>query len=505
MNLPALRNPLLALLAAFLIVCFTAPLAAQVHYQPGGSPWNQKANEGPDAEVPGWFYNLGISGIRVELTEEAPEWLLVKYVFADSPAAKRIKVGDFIAGAGGEYFSTPHRNGYGMDKFGPHGPIADFAEALEACQSKKENGKLLLTIVRDGKEKEVQLSIGKKYGAFSDSFPNDCAKTDAIQEDLYKYLLEHQSSNGSWGSPPHDTFAPLALMASGTKKHMAAAKKSAQFHAKNTSPKDNSGLVNWKYMSAAIVMSEYYLITEEKWALKELQEVYDFLISSQYTDISQLNPKSRETHPHSVPTKTGDAEGGWGHNPGFEGYGPIAMITAQGALAFALMKECGIEVDQERHEAAYEFLRRASGRNLYVWYEDQAAGQDDWADMGRTGATAVAFRLSPYGKEAVERGLKHAALIGNHPESFPDTHGSPIMGMAFGAAGAAGDPKALRKLMDANKWWFTLAQCTDGSFYYQPNRDNAGYGADSRIGASAVTAFILSISKRNLRVTGRER
>jgi hypothetical protein len=179
------------------------------------------------------------------------------------------------------------------------------------------------------------------------------------------------------------------------------------------------------------------------------------------------------------------------------------MLTAQGALAFALMKECGIEVDQERHQAAYAFLRRASGRNLYVWYEDQAAGQDDWADMGRTGATAVAFRLSPYGEESVERGLKHAELIGNHPESFPDTHGSPIMGMAFGAAGAAGDAKALRKLMDANKWWFTLAQCTDGSFYYQPNRDNAGYGADSRIGASAVTAFILSISKQNLRVTGR--
>lgn len=499
MNLPALRT-LPALLA--LVLC-TAQLEAQVHYQPDGSPWNQKANEGPDAEVPGWYYNLGISGIRVELTEETPEWLLVKYVFADSPAAKKIKVGDFIAGAGGEYFSTPHRNGYGMDKFGPHGPIADFAEALEACQSKKESGKLLLTIVRDGKEKEVQLSIGKKYGAFSDSFPNDCAKTDAIQEDLYKYLLEHQRSNGSWGSPPHDTFAPLALMASGTKKHMAAAKKSAQFHANNTSPKDNSSLVNWKYMSAAIVMSEYYLITEEKWVLKELQEVYDFLVSSQYTDISQLNARSRETHPHAVPKEPGNAEGGWGHNPGFEGYGPIAMLTAQGALAFALMRECGIDVDQERHKAAYDFLRRGSGRNLYVWYADQAAGQDDWADMGRTGATAVAFRLSPYGKEFVDRGLQHAALIGNHPESFPDTHGSPIMGMAFGAAGAAGDAKALRKLMDANKWWFTLAQCTDGSFYYQPNRDNAGYGADSRVGASAVTAFILSIAKQNLRVTGR--
>jgi len=238
--------------------------------------------------------------------------------------------------------------------------------------------------------------------------------------------------------------------------------------------------------------------------LPELQEVYDFLIASQYVDIAQLNPKSRESHPGAVPKKPGDAEGGWGHNPGFEGYGPIAMLTAQGAIAFALMKECGIDVDQKRHDAAYHFLRRGSGRNLYVWYADQAAGEDDWADMGRTGASAVANRLSPWPGDYAARSLKHAKVIGDHPESFPDTHGSPIMGMGYSAAGTAGSPEAFQKLMAANQWWFTLAQCCDGSFYYQPNRDNAGYGADSRISATAVTAFILSIPKHNLRMTGRE-
>ena len=57
--------------------------------------------------------------------------------------------------------------------------------------------------------------------------------------------------------------------------------------------------------------------------------------------------------------------------------------------------------------------------------------------------------------------------------------------------------------MDANRFWFALAQCTDGSYYYQPNRDNAGFGADSRITASAVTAFIFSIPLQNLVITGR--
>ena len=53
----------LALLLPFL----PQALVGQVHYFENGRPWNQKAGSGPDAEVNGWFYNLGITGIRAEL------------------------------------------------------------------------------------------------------------------------------------------------------------------------------------------------------------------------------------------------------------------------------------------------------------------------------------------------------------------------------------------------------------------------------------------------------
>jgi Family of unknown function (DUF6288) len=509
--LPLMRICLVALVA----VVGVDECRAQVHYHPDGNPWRQRANAGPDAEVPGWYYNLGLTGMRVELVAERPQALLVRYVFADSPAAGKVEIGDWIVGVEGQKFAIPHRNGYGMDKFGADGPIADFARALEACQtksgskakdgseSKAGSGKLPLLISRDGKESKVQLKIGKKYGAYSSSFPTDCKKSDRILEELLDYLVAQQNENGSWGSPPHDTFAPLALMSSKKKSHRQALLKNVRMHAKTTSASDDSWLINWRYMSAGIVLSEYYLLTHEKWLLKEIQEVYDFLISSQFVDPSQINPKSKETHPHAVPKSRLDSHGGWGHNPGFEGYGPISMLTAQGALTFALMKKCGIEVDPERHQAAYAFLKRASGKNYYVWYEDQAAGADDWADMGRTGTAAIAHQMSPWSADHQKLALHYAEVIGMHPQSFPDTHGSPIMGMAFGALGASCDPIAFRDLMDANQWWFTLAQCADGSFYYQPNRDNAGYGADSRISASAAVAFILSIPKAATTLTGR--
>ena len=498
-----MRLPLLLTCLTVLSV-LSLPAVAQVHYYPDGNPWTQRADGGPDAEVDGWYYNLGITGLRVQLVEEAPKHLLVKHVFADGPAARKVRVGDFIVGAGAEPFATAHRNGYGMDVFGPEGPILDFAKALEASQGAEGKGRLELTLLRDGKEVEVTLAVGQKYGTFAPSFPANCKKSKLIVEELYAYLVEHQRDDGSWGSPVHDVFAPLALLASGERKYLKAVEKNARMHARTTKAEDDSWLINWRYMAAAIVLSEYHLATGERWVIPELEEIHAFLRSTQYMDLSQVNPKVKESHPGSWPTDPMDSHGGWGHNPGFEGYGPICMITGQGAVAFALMSRCGVQVDRARHDAAYAFLGRATGRNGYVWYEDQAAGADDWADMGRTGAAAVAYRLAPYeGEEYRERALACTRIIGTHPESFPDTHASPLMGMGWAALAASFDEASFRSLMDANRWWFELALCPDGSIYYQPNRDNSGYGADARLAASAVTALILSLPRGRLHVAGK--
>lgn len=276
-------------------------------------------------------------------------------------------------------------------------------------------------------------------------------------------------------------------------------------HARTTKARDQSSLINWRYMAAAIVMSEYYLATGEEWVLPELQEVYDFLTTTQYTDISQLV----KSPTHDQPKDSKRAHGGWGHNPGFEGYGPIAMVTGQGALSLAMMHRCGIKVDRTLHEKAYDFLVRGTGTNGYVWYADIPSRDDGWADMGRTGAAAIANFLSPYEDRRFKmQAMAHARAIGEHPETLPDTHGSPIMGMGYTALGAFIDPASFRKMMDNNRWWFTLAQCADGTFYFQPNRDyNASdfTSGQSRISASAAVALIFSAKRQNLYLTGSHR
>lgn len=488
----------LALLFTALFLGASSIAFAQVDYD-GDYPWNDAVDGGPDGNVPGWYINLGITGLRTQLIPEAPKTILVRYVFANSPAAGLIQVGDRLIGVGGTDFREAHEVGYGPEVFGARGPVGEFSDALEVAQGPDGDGTLLVTLERTGIRMDVTLTIGQEYGAFSATYPENCPKSAKIVEELIPFLLESQGEEGSWGEPIADTFVPLTLLALGGSNNLAAVERNVRYHARETSASNNYFLANWFYTSAAIVLSEYYLATKAEWVIPELQEIYEFLLSGQYIFLYQVAPNNEDQ-----PRDENAGKGGWGHNTGFEGYGPHGQLTAQGALAFGLMRRCGLEVNTLRHKAAYDWIARGTGPNGYLWYSDEVADPESWADMGRTGAAAIASWLSTYIDDRhKEDALAKARLIGRHPQSFPDTHASPQMGMAYTALGAFIDPPSFRSMMDANRWWFISAHTHDGQIYYQPNRDNSDYGSDSRLRTSAVTAFIFTMHQKNLHVTGK--
>ena len=469
-------------LVALMLVGCTLPSAALRKK----ATWNKTTKAQPDAEAGGWYINLGITGARAKITEEAPKVLELAYVFEKTPAAGKLQVGDKITGVNGTPFSVAHKFGYGVDLFGYEGPMMEFGNALEHAQSKL-GGTLKLDIVREGKTQKVTLELGKKYGAFSKTFPYDCQKTDQILAEQYAYLLEKQKADGSWHGRPHlNAFAALALLGSDKKEHQAAAKKAMLYFAKSTNDTISyGGLDCWKYSLYGICLAEYYLLTKEKWVIAELEEINRWLSKAQMKN------------------------GGWGHRPadrpGGNGYGAINILTSQAKAAWALMMRCGINVDAERFKATHDFVQRGTNAFGYVWYKDGGKKNMKYADMGRTGISAIAYQINPNENKAYKAAAKlNATCIGDHPKTLTDTHGSPLLGMAWTALGALADDSSFRKLMDHNRWHFALAHCTDGTFYYQPNRDNnpQDYGAGPRLSATATNALILSVKFKKLQITG---
>ena len=461
-------------------------IALPAHALRKNPTWNKQTKVQPDAQAGGWFINLGITGARAKINLEQAQEFEIAYVFPKTPADGKLKKGDRILGVNGQKFSEPHKFGYGPKFFGYEGPIMEFGNALEASQGKLK-GKLTLKVQRGDATADVVLNLPTKYGAFSKTYPYNCAKTDHILKESLAYLLDKQRDNGLWsGRPDANAFAALALLGSGDKKFLPAVKKAMKAFADSTNDKiDYGGLDCWKYTLYGTALGEYYLLTREDWVLPELEEIKSWLLQAQMKN------------------------GGWGHRPankpGGNGYGAINAITMQAKMALGMMMRCGLEIPADKFRATHDFVAKGTNKIGYVWYKDGGGRNPSYADMGRTGTSAVAHRISPVGgKEYRDFALLNASCIGSYPKTFPDTHGSPLLGMAWTGLGALADPKEFRKLMDYNRWHFAMAHTPEGNFYYQPNRDNnpQDYSADPRLNATAANALVLTAKFKKLQLTG---
>jgi len=469
-----------ALLALF-IVTLAAP-EGDAGALPDKPSYHVKTQVGPDAATGGWFIHLGLSGLRVRLLKERPTEFEVAHVMEGSPATGLIEVGDRIIGIGKKNFKTPHTFGYGIGKFGYDGPMKEFADGLDAAMAGK--GVLPLRVTRGDKNSLIKIEVGTKYGKYSRNWPFRCQRSEKILEETIAELLKRQKDSGLWHNRPHlNTFAVLALLGDDATKHRQPILKAARSMARSTDDVIRyEGLDCWKYSLYGIALAEIYLATGEKWIIPELEEIQRWLSKAQISD------------------------GGFGHRPahkpGGNGYGSICILTMQAKMAWSLMLQCGIDIDESAYEKAHQFVEKGTNNIGYVWYADGVGGAG-YADMGRTGAAVLAHALATDRSGYKDFALKSAKCIGNNPDTFSDTHGSPILGMVWTAFGAAMDPASMRKLFDENRWWFTLSHCSDGSFYYQPNRDNnpQDYTAAPRLSATAATALILTLPKRSLKMT----
>ena len=469
---------------------------------------------------PGWFSNLGPTGIRAMMTDKngktemkgTASQFVVKYVFPSSPASRVIKPGDVILGTFGERFPTPYKFGYWFG-WGYDGPLTDYGKAVEYAEAQNKK-KLDILLLRDGKEKTVSVRLPLS-GALAPTFPYDCKKSKKIKDAAIKWILAHQDEAGNWPGAVHaNILCCISLLAQG--KRYA---KPVQKHLDTMIGKLKNDTWNWQLALYAIVMSEYQFTTKSTRYKKTLMLINDLL-------------KEHQVY----------ANGTFGHSHITKGYGPMTGISGLVSLAWAMMEKAGIKV----HKKAYE--RTLITMDMELVRNDGDSPQGDygygWPNHGRKvysfdakavppslnhldvdistfndaraagipkAAMALTHSIRPWQEYSPLVARHHVNKICRTRRCIINGHGSGMMHgwtcfLALGYAANIGHPTPLRLALDANKELMMAARCWDGSFYTQPQRDASGgdlhYG--SRTLPTAFWATVLSIPDAKLVLLGSE-
>lgn len=454
--------------------------------------WEKPSKSGPDKEVPGYLINLGPTGARAILESQS---FTVKYLFKDTPAADLLKLDDIITGVNGKPFSVPHTFGHHLTRMkefpeiGYEGPLMDFGNAIE--DSEGADGKLTLMVTRENKPIEVVIQL-EAIGKFSDTYPYQCQKSQLLAKRAADYISGYQKINSE--KCHSRCMSGLSLLASGD---MARAKELAyswlQF------PRD--GIWVWPVGYQCIFLSEYYLLSKDKKVLPTIQTLASKLEHAQVEDMANYSDR---THGKMGNVGHKFRTGGMGHDTDIDGYGTMNITTALSLVAWEVAKKCGAQVDQDKVDLAFKYLRKSTTKEGYIGYHTK---QGAYAPSGRQGIAAVSHKLT--GDNEVSRDYLKivAGGLSRSKKYLNDAHADNILSVCWGLIGVnvTGDEKAIRDMMDYNKAWLNMARCHDGSFVSLPGRDmyDKGYYYSSRLHLTSTMALVYAIEKPILQIQGK--
>jgi len=364
--------------AILMIILASSAMAIVPNWQ--GGPYNFKVDSPLDQEIINklpnehFLLNIGPTGIRgtIKLTDwnvESDKEIEVKFVFSDSPANGKVRVGDVIVGANGELFTEGHMIGRQSNdpqgKFaGWKGMMTEMGQAI--LDSQAAEGKLDLMIRPRGSSsvKTVTVEI-EAVGAFSPTYPENCPRSDAMLTKLCDFLV---SGNDKIRMAHGNAHTVLALMASGDSKYekFILGRMEGLFKQRPT-PQDG-GFACWGWGLNGVVLGEYYLLTGDPaaaTAMEARQEAQKF----------GLDPGAMSYSHRPYPVIQQRAAAG-----GPKGYGAMAPVGAIMMLAMSLAKE---------GEVAYAEDVYAGFHNAFNW------------SVGKDGSAGIAYGWSATENHAV--------------------------------------------------------------------------------------------------------
>ncbi|NQT36673.1 MAG: HEAT repeat domain-containing protein [Planctomycetes bacterium] len=434
-------------------------------------------------------YHLGPTGAKGWLhvnerfmTDEARQ-ILITEIQEGTPAEGVLEVGDVILGVGGEHFDDDARKCFGR--------------AIDEAE-KNENQGVLKVIrwrpdadapTRQGKEETVELRL-PVMGAYSDTAPYNCPKTEKILQDALAVLVEQES----WG---RIEVKALAFLATGEDKYIQLVRDFLH-EAKWASPEvklstESGGLVCWGAGYRGLILTEYYLATGDKYVLPAIRE-------------------------HAVKIAMGQSNGGtWGHgfawtsqNNGqlhgrLGGYGALNQAGLPCLLTLVLAKKCGVEhpeIDDAIGHATRFFAQFTGNGSIGYGFhrpslEIHCNGRNGMSGNGKNGIAAVMFSIQKRPQDAQFFSKLTASLYktceyghsGNSYSYFWDPLGANCGGPATAAA-----------FLEELRWYYALTRQADGSFAFQ--RLGGHYGGEF-LDPTVAQVLIATLPRKAIHLTGK--
>ncbi len=439
---------------------------------------NRTINLGPTG-MRGWVYHVNQGQRRADTSESRQ--IQVTAVDNGSPAHGVLAPNDVILGADGTGaapapFSADARKSLAL-------AIAD-AEARSPAT-------LRLLRWRSGTTSTVEITL-RTMGAYSDTAPYDCPKSEQILTEGAQWVFNNESSG-------RYSFGGLSLLASGNPDYLARVRNEARARVPNAATRaqmmsderDATSMVTWERGHTLIFLAEYYLATGDEAVLPGV-EAYAVNFAKNSSLFGTVGHIFADKFPDGSP-----------NGPMGGVYGPVNSSGMPCFLGLLLARECGI--DHPSIEPAIErssrFFASYAGRGAIPYGEHEPSPSHE--GNGRSGLAALCFTLEEH---RADEGRFFAKMATAAPSEREHGHTGAFFHYLWAPIGAAvGGEAAAAEHFRGISWHLDLARRWNGAFAY----DNLnGEGPDSgsqyhnfRMSTAALLVYALPL--RELHITGR--
>jgi hypothetical protein len=415
-------------------------------------------------------HHLGPTGL---FGVTSPTNIKITKVEEGSPADGKIKPDDVILGVGETKFKADARR--------------ELSDAIDQAETVQSKGVLTLKL-EGGKTVDLKLKV---LGAYSETAPYDCPKTNAIITQTADYLVRTKKFGDA-----RLNIGLLGLLATGEKKYVDFVGKTIRENAKLLNPEiedplttGGGGFVGWYWGYTNLLLCEYFLITGDEAVLPAIRKYSEGIARGQ--DAAGL-------WNHRLATL--DANEGVPHARLF-GYATVNQTCLPLLISMILSEKCGVT----HPEVARAILKTHTFYSNYIRKGALPYGVHGPADRiynnnGTSASAAVAFAVkgSWNGASFFSRlsAASHGEVEKGHTGHFFAQLWSPL------GANVAG-PEVTKEFFKKTGWLHTINRKWDGNFTF----DGCGYanGIFTYRGLSDAGSHLLGlcVARRKLFITGK--